>query len=120
MELEVGMYVRTKYGYIAKITEADDRHIYCDNAITKSWGEEFNILYSDAFEEMVKASYNIIDLIEIGDYVNGKLVEDMFEKTNYADKSIKLKGSGDYWYNEHIKSIVTKERFESMAYKVGE
>ena len=38
----------------------------------------------------------------------------------YADKAIKLKGSGDYWYNEHIKSIVTKERFESMAYKVGE
>jgi hypothetical protein len=117
MKLEVGMYVRTKYGYIAKITEANDRHIYCDNAITKNWGEEFNILFSDAFEEMVKASHNIIDLIEVGDYVNGVIVT-----TITPNKYIEL----DYGYNrkgcyeEDIKTIVTKERFEAMAYKVDE
>ena len=58
--------------------------------------------------------------MKVGNYVNGKLVEYIFDKTNYADKSIKLKGSVDYWYNEDIKSIVTKEQFESMKYKVGE
>ena len=99
MKLEVGMYVRTETGLISKIVELPSWGIYIEDSV-------------DCFSEKdIKASHNIIDLIEVGDYVNGKLVEDIFEKTNYADKSIKLKGSGDYWYNEHIKSIVTKEQF---------
>ena len=119
MKLEVGMYVRTPKGIGRIETIEEDRSeitFNCDSGLSISF-----VKRGFTKEEMAntyKHSNNIIDLIEVGDYVNGKLVEDIFDKTNYADKSIKLKGSGDYWYNEHIKSIVTKEQFESMEYKV--
>jgi hypothetical protein len=106
--MKVGDYVRTNEFGIQKVKWFDNEEPILENG--------FTALQSSGY----KSSPNIIDLIEVGDYVNGKLVEDIFDKTNYADKSIKLKGSGDYWYNEHIKSIVTKEQFESMEYKVKE
>lgn len=118
MNLEVGMYVRTPYG-IDKIKDIvlngnlyEDSGLYLEKGIKLVCGKE----------EMknLKASHNIIDLIEVGDYVNGCLVERKFPKVEYAEQSIKLKGSTDYFYDIHIKSIVTKEQFESMSYKVKE
>ena len=123
MKLNVGDYVRTQNhngfaGGIAKILKIEH-----DERLKKDWLTLDRALDHISFLEMssnvIKSSPNIIDLIEFGDYVNGKLVEDIFDKTNYADKSIKLKGSGDYWYNEHIKSIVTKEQFKQMEYKIN-
>ena len=77
-------------------------------------------------ENIIKSSPNIIDLIEVGDYVNGKKVVD--KQYHYTDKDNYDIGEwcifyenvalGDYQYN--IKSIVTKEQFESMEYKIGE
>lgn len=96
--MKVGDYVRTLNG--------------------KIWIIKSQKAISGHKKDILKSSPNIIDLIEVGDYVNGKLVEDIFNRTNYADKSIKLKGSGDYWYNEHIKSIVTKEQFKNIEYEV--
>jgi len=61
---------------------------------------------SGAKKYMVKSSPRIIDLIEAGDYVNG------FKMT---ENDIK------YWLEENnVKSIVTKESFENISYKVGE
>lgn len=121
MKLEVGMYARFDYHRVTVPIQI--------GKITKVYYEEpensYHYLTDTGLvigeDNLVKEpSFNIIDLIEVGDYVNGKLVEDVFEKTTYADKSIKLKGSGDYWYDIHIKSILTKESFASMEYKVGE
>lgn len=71
-------------------------------------------------EDIIKSSPNIIDLIEVGDYVNGIYV-------NIIEKEQKRVGYESYYgdediffYNEDIKSIVTKEQFEAMQYKVGE
>ena len=124
MKLEVGMYARYNGG-IGKIKYICD-YDYCKakgiGKIIKIDGDNICVHFKNQLsiytENNVVASHNIIDLIEVGDYVNGKLVEDIFDKTNYADKSIKLKGSGDYWHNEHIKSIVTKEQFVQMEYKI--
>jgi len=58
-----------------------------------------------------------MDLIEIGDYVNGEKV--MLNN----DGNIKIGTTRDniVFNNEKfIKTIVTKEQFESMSYKVGE
>ena len=112
MKLEVGMYVRTKYGLIAKYIEFDDEyrvHIF-DNKI--QWFYEYYRESID-FKEwekfisnyVVKVSNNIIDLIEVGDYVNGE----------YADLF-----SLDYYkkHPERIKSIVTKEMIDSVKYEV--
>ena len=73
----------------------------------------------------IVASYNIIDLVEVGDYVNGQLVYYDEESeclgqnfvdadSNYYFESI-TKG-GDY----KIKTILTKEQYENNCYKVEE
>ena len=121
MKLEVGMYVRTKHNGIGKIVEYinDQTHYFfkcykldrhCSNC------EEY-ITEADVIEE---PSYNIIDLIEVGDYVNGYKVSDV-DKGKY---SVFIEEPKDYvWqclWNNDIKSIVTKEQFSQMEYKVGE
>ena len=66
-----------------------------------------------------KASDSIIDLIEPGDYVNGYLIEGIYERTdkhllcNTFDDEIMIEIS-----NDNLQSIVTKERFDSVKYGV--
>ena len=100
--LSVGMFVRTKYHGILK------------------YGDRF--LFDD---DILKASHNIIDLIEVGDYVNGNKIIKI--STDHCGRNILIYGYdfGDRQvaitiYEDEIKSIVTKEQFESMSYKVGE
>lgn len=62
-------------------------------------------------EQIAKHSYNIIDLIEVGDYVNGELVASVDEK------SVEI-GEGWHVKPEDIKSIVTHESFNSIKYEV--
>lgn len=99
MKIELGMYVRTEHGkiWLVTSTKAIDGHR----------------------RRIVKASYNIIDLVQVGDYVNGyKVTRISFYETgerilNTTDGYLEL-------MDEDIKSIVTKEQFEQMQYKVGE
>ena len=130
MKLEVGMYVRTKYGLIAKYIEFDDEykvHIF-DNKI--QWFYEYYRESID-FKEwekfisnyVVKVSHNIIDLIEVGDYVNGLRINSITEVDENHDVrlvwNLTTYGDDDISFsNEEIKSIVTKEQFESMQYEV--
>ena len=127
-ELKVGMWAYSKtcrdygIGKIVNVTEngqgfkgdlIDIQYKYSEHAIEN---------------QDVVASYNIIDLIEVGDYVNGYKVYE-------ADKvchRITLNGSDDgnefrltylrpaLGKNMGIKSIVTKEQFDSMKYGVGD
>lgn len=114
MKLEVGMYIRDIKGQIDKI-------IGFKGALIE-FEKDLMCGYIDC-NDFTKASYNIIDLIEVGDYVNG-------EKVGYIDD---CKGAMRQFYydyenpneaighwEEEIKSIVTKEQFEQMGYKVGD
>jgi hypothetical protein len=103
MELEVGMYVRTKDGIIGKYIQPDLGRPYITNGISFNEGANYG-----------KCSNNIIDLIEVGDYVNGELVE-YIEVDSYKDYVI---NSGYWCKQKDIKSIVTKEQFESLEYKL--
>jgi hypothetical protein len=109
MEFEVGMYVRTKWG-ILKI----DKLLY---GVMEDAKKHLH------FGNFKKASHNIIDLIEVGDYVNGEKVGYIDDcegamKQFYYESENPNEDCG-HWFEE-IKSIVTKEQFESMEYKVGE
>ena len=114
--LEPNMYVRTKWG-IAKIIdyEAQKFLIKLDKKIMYENLPEYYDYITIA--DILKASHNIIDLIQVGDYVNGFYVEDVKETfVNVATGS-------DYFqsptiYEEQIKSILTREQFESMKYEV--
>lgn len=106
MKLEVGMYVRTKKGKIYKFET--------NNSMAKNGAKKY----------MVNCSYNLIDLIEVGDYVNGELVVAIHK--NYVCDEIELgtalETACNYTatLNEDIKSIVTKEMFSSMEYRLGD
>lgn len=81
MKLEVGMYVRTKDGYIAKYDNSkhncSGKYYGFASTIRDLRGEEYDddcFLWESELKNIVKASYNIIDLIEAGDYINGQKV----------------------------------------------
>lgn len=115
MKLEVGMYVRFN-GIIRQIEEIRDDYIVFDETFFDEWAEECHILNKKEFNHIkLKVSHNIIDLIEVGDYVNGSKVINKDEEYGV----IKCLNDNSYWHYE-IETIVTKEQFESMSYKVGE
>ena len=127
MKLEVGMYIRTfddrNRGKIGKIIKNYDNELeiaYKDLRVKTTVGcfLDDNRNYKDGLR--VKASYDIMDLIGIGDYVNGYKVTGF--DYNFTNTVQKLLCNGDYGimpiYVKNIKSIVTKEQFESISYKV--
>lgn len=78
---------------------------------------------------ITKHSRDIIDLIEEGDYVNGEKVLETNCNLEYIDDDadwgvdevedgLKLQERWIYFESE-IKTIVTKEQFKNMEYKVG-
>lgn len=117
MELEVGMYVRTEKG-IGKVTECrkHDKWGY----IIKILGQYSCFTHSSNKElsDVIKASHNIIDLIEVGDYVNGSKVIDIVENDVYVSNFYKEQCI-EQVSKKKIKSIVTKEQFSDMEYRLG-
>lgn len=110
--MKIGDYVRTKQGRIGKIS-----NLTVDYSSELILCEESSIPF--AKHQIIKSSPKIIDLIEVGDYVNGyKVIDFMLE--NGKTKVIFV--DGDIWGFDidEIKSIVTHEQFESMEYKVKE
>ena len=108
--MKVGDYVRTKNGLIGKIIFLDEEKVKMDL---------IEIISYRNYNDIIKSSPNIIDLIEVGDYVNGIRVDEIKNRqlrtSSYYDGYI-CNLCSDY----EIKSIVTKEQFERMEYKVGE
>ena len=107
MKLEVGMYVRTKHNGIKQINALYSQAIFTDTFIRIE------------NEQIIKASHNIIDLIEEGDYVNGDKVTEMMIKMRDEQGVFGLPDHYKMFVDEiPIKSIVTKEQFKSMEYHV--
>ena len=109
--IEVGEYVRTKNGEIHKVIEVNEDPQDWNYYKYKNNMGDFEIY-------IVKHSKNIINLIEVGDYVNGYRVRCVYleGKKHY----IKLENFDLRVYDKEIKSIVTHEQFEAMKYKVEE
>lgn len=112
MKLEVGMYVRTKDGDVFILDRIEDnclipRYVYIPYIIVE--------------EDVKKTSYNIIDLIEVGDYVNGCEVKEIMYRETDNTYWLDLERDSDFMFcaeDDSIESIVTKEKFKSMQYKV--
>ena len=121
--IEVGEYVRTKRGYIAKLEYTDiqpnKKYYFFDETIYYDWGEAIDFLEEEEIERYIKThSKNIINLIEVGDYVNGYKVDDIENgKLIIGDTTQVVEQIVE---NNEIKNIVTKEQFNSVMYKVGD
>ena len=127
MEIKVNDYVRTKKG-IAKIidrindpTNYYDKFWVCDRYLELNDDTEY-IHEQDIIGEPKE---KIIELIEAGDYVNGKLVKHIAYFEGVEEPIKKLIFSDEYHLiptevceENEIKSIVIKEQFEQMEYKI--
>lgn len=119
MDIEVNEYVRTNSGLIFKVNEITYDEEYKDYLYKESF------LLVDWKENIVNHSKQLIDLIEVGDYVNGREVKHiaMFEgfpdypKLIFVDETHLI--PDDTCENDEIRTILTKEQFEANCYKVG-
>lgn len=135
MELSVGMYVRTEYG-ISKIInifpEKRATFIETDNGlgncsvsgISHPRGLHKGIyLLEEDYEMFIKNNVKktIIELIQVGDYVNGSKVQEIGEGYVEIEEYSGLNNDMPCVVKaEDIKSVVTKEQFSQREYKVGE
>ena len=122
MKLEVGQFARLKSGYICKIINVNDFR-----EPNMKYGVEANYLKDVMFigdDDVVKASYNIIDILEIGDIISFYEDIDNYKKRYVIGipDLITLDNIKDKITNDNIRlvSILTKEQMEQMAYKVEE
>ena len=115
-EIKINDYIRFDDGTIIKAIEEEVDYY---NYILKQ--KEFKRNGKDT--SIVKYSSNIIDLIELGDYVNGWEVQEKFkdnEERWYIGECCGDSYYDNYAYNDEITTIVTKEQFKAIEYKVGE
>ena len=106
--MRVGDYIRNENGLIGKIIGFKGDMVETDNKRL--------ITYKSNHSEC-KIKERPIDLIEVGDYVNGLLVNEKYY--DYANKEWKLNDrDGFICIEKDIKSIVTHEQFENMEYKL--
>ena len=107
--IEVNEYVRTDKGYIFKVDE-EKKNLQIANFLDAEYGK------------IVKHSKQLIDLIEVGDIVNGYRVENVInEGPCPSGKCVDIDSSKDSsectLWEEDIQTILTKESY--MANKVG-
>lgn len=131
-KIECGMYARTRNGLISKIEEIRDWVIYI---------EDSDLPFRD---KELKTSYNIIDLIEEKDFCEIEFYSERYKERvkrifevgyvargeqshiSFENAHCQLDIINGEWskhdkcLNPEIKSILTKEMFESMSYKIGE
>ena len=132
MELSVGMYVRTKdkkgITYIRKLTKlAND---YPQKLYGMEVDDEIHYVNYLSQKNILKASHTLLGneeepcLIEVGDYVNGykvSFIGNDYKPFVQCDYPVQEETTNHYrFYEEAIYSIVTKEQFLQMEYKVGE
>lgn len=116
LDLKVGDYVRYKC-MINRIVEIVDEYIIFDIIWLDDWADEVSSMKIDEFIEEYKpqVSDKLIDLIEVGDYVNGHSVKSIQKGVHRIDIG---EDENYVWvYNENIKSIVTREQFKQMSYE---
>ncbi len=116
-EIKYGEFLRLNGGKILKYGEKTDTRVENDRYIDYSGEYEWETC-------IVKHSFNIIDLIEPGDYVNGHLVVDIYtDLEDFGDGCTGIEVESDLQAHKlltkkHIKSIVTKEQFAAVEYKL--
>lgn len=115
MDIEVNEYVRTNKGVIGKLISETLSYPEPSEWILKANNNKIVIVECNDYP--VKHSKQLIDLIEIGDYVNGHLVEEV--RISCFDSSIFVHEYAIELHENDIKTILTKEQFEANCYKVG-
>ena len=116
--MKVGDYVRTENG-IDKVAGYRREPEYENGHVVWFKKSDSGCRFTD--KDLPKSSPNIIDLIEVEDYVNGSYIYSVVEENkNTGQPKVLFTEEDGVLGSYDIKSIVTKEQFKSMEYKVGE
>ena len=137
-EIKVGEYVRTDKGYIftvdaerkvlsgLKFLDVQYGNIVKHDFDIKKIVEGFEFIiqrHNESSNKIVNHRKDIIDLIEVGDYVNEKrviYVDTIEDGDGNKRLCVFVEETQDCIEAEDIKSIVTKEHFNSVKYEVGD
>ena len=111
--MNVGDYVRTRE-YIRKIRKIERDYIYCDIGVFTE-------------NEIIKTSPQIIDLIEVGDFITykqGNFYWNVFEQVsgryNRENEMTDLIVDNKPLSTVEILTVITHEQMEAMQYRVEE
>lgn len=124
-DIRVGEFVRTKHQGIKRIDWINENapiNRYKYKTGESDWdGEWYGTIKTT---DITKHSFNIIDLIEVGDFVNGKRVFATDNRINDNGEKVILTENYDEWTddgviaNKDIKEILTKEQYNSNCYRL--
>lgn len=106
-KIENGMYIRTRYG----ICQVKDYF----SAYTILTDSSHGILTK--FDILGEPSFNVLDVIKEGDYVDGYLINSKNDNGVYHG-AYDCYDEAHFTKPEDVHTIVTKEQFAAMAYEV--
>lgn len=126
--VSVGDYVRTIKGDICKVLDVRKQSKFKSSGgywcvSPERYFLDNTKIHSISKPYIKKHSKNIIDLIEEGDYINGLLITaiyDEYKEDEYIKFETNYEGKYRGYTDGDIKSIVTKEQFSQIEYKVEE
>lgn len=137
LELKENMYVRTKDGHVDKIIKINNDSLNGRIIQVKNGELDYCMGYTDFTDlfpssHYTKASFNIIDILEVGDVIKLFMEDDIDEEDtnifeliaiNYNDNEIGVFNSDfqiEFFPIENLRGVLTHEQMEQIAYKVGE
>ena len=112
--IEIEEYIRNKEGFIGnvqKIIKQEkkmvDYYYCCESTMASSYENE-----------IIKHNKNVIELIQVGDYINGMLIEDIEKIDN--KKVFYSNGRMVAWTNRDkgIETILTKEQYRDNCFEI--
>lgn len=109
--IKVNEYVRTKDRVIGKAIKVLSNRVFLDN-----------LGYAVLIKDIVKHSKQLIDLIEVGDYVNGHRVVNEIWGEDDNNLYFEIEGGfnkAQYIGEKDIQTILTEESYMAKCYKVG-
>ena len=101
--IEMGEWIRLKDGRIRQLKWTD--------GINAQWTRPFG---EGLLKDIVKHSKEIIDLIEIGDIVNGERILDITGDYIHTNET----NHNKFYLGKHIITILTKELYQANCYTV--
>ena len=118
-EIQIGEYCRTYEGYIGILKEINKKNynyltIDVQNKVRRDGLEPLNYIYLK--NENIKNHSKIIsEIIEVGDYVNGKRIHKIDKGQNYC---YLYYGNCKTFVDYQIKTILTKETYEALNFNI--
>lgn len=116
MDIKVGDYVRTNRGYIYKIKRIRKSDISREVYIVRAHGDNYNFYLRK--DNIIKHSFNLIDLVEVGDIVNKSEVYEIGQSED-GQKWVHIY-TGALYHEEELEkaTILTHEQYNANCYKV--